>query len=195
MSHFFLDDNPLGLDGSIEVATMLSIICESCQMISLERCQLAVSTMDNAAYSARGVGLQLCTMPRLSQSELLYMSGNNFTGEGIYILAGFMCMSPLVTCLKCDHCGITSSDFKRLLVVLSEFNLSFCTIHNHLRQWDLKDNEIDDQGVIALMEYLPTLFPCLGPNAHKIQLDNNLVSDETLECLQGEQKKREKVDH
>ena len=99
ISHFFLDDNPLGLDGSIEVAKML--IYDNCQIIS----------------------------------------------------------------------------------------------HNHLRLWDLKDNEIDDQGVFALMEYLPTLFPCLGPNAHKIQLDNNLVSDETLECLQGEQKKREKVDH
>ena len=102
-------------------------------------------------------------------------------------------MCPLVMYLKCDQCGITSSDFKRLLVVLSEFNLSFCTIHNHLRQWNLRDNEIDDQGVIALMEDLPTLFPCLVPNAHEIQLDNNLVSDETLECLQGEQRKQEKV--
>lgn len=186
-SHFILDDNPLGLDGSIEVAEMLSI-CDNCQMISLERCQLAV---DNATYSVRNVGLQLCTMSQLSQTGYLRLSGNNFTGDGVYVLAGLIHICPLVGCLECDHCGITSSDFKRLLIVLSEYHV----ICSQLRQWNLKDNEIDDQGVFALMEYLPTLFPSLGPNAHEIQLDNNPVSDEALECLQGEQKKQEKVDH
>ena len=62
-----------------------------------------------------------------------------------------------------------------------------------LRQWNLKDNKIDDRGVTKLIEYILSLFPALGPNAHEIHFDNNPVSDEVLECLQGEQKKKEKV--
>lgn len=191
-SQFLLDDNPLGLDGTVEVAKILSM-CSSCQTIELERCQLALNTMDNTAYTVRDIERQLCSMSQFSKIGFLRLDGNNFTGEGIYILAGFMYMCPLVCCLTCDHCGITSSDLEQLLVVLTEFKLSFYVICSQLRQWKLNNNEIDDRGVTALMEHLPALFPALGPNAHEIQLDNNPVSDEILECLQGKQKKREKV--
>ena len=95
ISQIFLDDNPLGLDGTVEVAKVLSM-CSSCQIIELNRCQLAVSTVDNATCTARDIGLQLCSMSQPSQMQILNLTGNNFTGEGIYVLAGLMFKCPLV---------------------------------------------------------------------------------------------------
>lgn len=186
-SQFFLDDNPLGLDGTVEVAKMLNM-CSNCQTIQLERCQLAVNAIESAT-GTKDIGRQLCSMSLFNPIGILRLSGNNFTGDGIHILAAFMYMCPLVQCLTCDHCGITSSDFEQLLAALLELKV----ICSQLMQWDLKDNEIDDRGVIALIEHLPTLFPALGPNAHKIKLENNPISDEVLQWLQGEQKKKEMV--
>ena len=188
---FLLDDNPLGLDGTLEVAKILSM-CGVPHAIELNECQLATNTVAGKIHTARDVGQQLCNMSQRSPIGILRLSGNSFTGEGIHILAGFMHLCPFLQCLVSDHCGITSNDFKQLLALLTDLKLS-SEICSHLRQWNLEDNKIDDRGVTDLIEHIPNLFPALGPNAHEIRLNNNPVSDEVLEWLQGEQKKREKV--
>ena len=190
LSQFFLDDNPLGLDGTLEVAKMLSM-CDISQAIELKGCQLAISTVAVKTHTAKDIGQQLCSMSQRMHSPIgiLHLSANGFTGEGIHILAGFMHLCPFLQCLKCDYCGITSNDFKQLLALLTDLKVSSPEICSCLREWNLENNEIGDSGVTALIEHLPNLFPELT----KIQLNNNPVSDEVLEWLQGEQKKREKV--
>ena len=76
----------------------------------------------------------------------LYLSDNSFTGENIYILAGFICLCPHLKSLTCYSCEITSNDLKKLLLELSEQNVSLLNVES----WDLSKNRIGNKGVSTL---------------------------------------------
>ena len=109
------------------------------------------------------------------------MNGNNFTGEGVYILAGFMHLCPCLKTLISIECGITSGDLKLLLDKLKSLPHSY---FSELAVWFLNDNEIDDSGVSALMDDHPSMFPSL----RYVDLMNNPVSGEMKERLLKELK-------
>ena len=103
------------------------------------------------------------------------VDNNNFSGDGIHILAAFMYVCPYVERLFCRSCGITSDDLKQLLVLISELRLKL----PYLYLWDLNNNDIDDNGVCALIQH-QSMFPKL----RYISLDGNIqISPGMLETL------------
>ena len=104
-----LSDNPLGLEGTVAIGRMLS--SNHCQphSVNLSKCELttaggglpnndSLNLGDSISGEAvRDVGQQLCQMPQNNNITFLNLNGNSFTGEGIYILAGFLYLCP---CLK-----------------------------------------------------------------------------------------------
>ena len=77
--------------------------------------------------------------------------------------------------LDCDKCRITSNDIFTLLSHLKFHDIQL----KCLKRWDLQDNSIDDDAVNTLITYLPSVFPCI----EDIDLDDNLVSTETVKKL------------
>ena len=198
-----LSENPLGLEGTVAVCRMLcSSHCHQLHSINLSSCELTTTqgglpttavdcppntdTLNPMHISCKTVGQKLCQMPQNSHITWLELNDNSFTGEGIHVLAGFMylclCLENLYTC----DCGITSDDLIWLFDKLKSSNSSsnLCT---KLERWSLGDNQIDDSGVLALMDHLPSLFPRLWTHQHS-DLDNynNPVSSETMKRLNEE---------
>ena len=196
-----LSNNPLGLEGTVAIGRMLS--SSHCQLdtVNLSRCELTTArggllNTDSgntiSGEAVRDVGQQLCQMPQSSTIGSLYLDGNSFTREGIYILAGFMHLCPCLIILYTRHCGITSDDLIWLLDKLTQLKSSSPSLCSELMSWSLNNNQIDDGGVSALMDHLPSLFPCLscglvsGIQYSKILLHNNPVSSEMMERLKEE---------
>ena len=199
-----LSDNPLGLEGTIAVCRMLgSNHCHQLRSVILSSCELTTTqgglpatavdcppnndtlNLDNTTHmSCKAVGQQLCQMPQNSHITWLDLNDNSFTGEGIHVLAGFMhlclCLKNLYTC----DCGITSND---LIWLFDKLKSSFSNPCTKLERWSLGDNQIDDSGVLALMDHLPSLFPHLWTRQYS-DLDsyNNPVSSETIKRLNEE---------
>ena len=173
-----LTNNPLGLEGTRAVLRILSSdhFMASTVHLTLSGCQLttaALNVTDSDYVNAVDVQ-QLLYSQLLQVDAICYIeiNKNNFSGEGIHILAAIMYMCPSMVELDCQYCGITSDDLKQLLSLLK---LKFLL----LRQWDLRDNDIDDGGVLALIRCL-SLFPFL----RIVDLDGNIhVSPEMLETL------------
>ena len=194
-STMFLNDNPLGLESTIEVGRMLSSI--HCREVYLCRCKLTaaasgpLNTDSGSTLSLEVIGQQLCQMPQNDNIRELQLNGNSFTGEGIHILAGFMHLCPYLKCLCTYDCGITSDDLMWLLDILTLFKSSSTGLCSKLKSWHLGNNQIDDRGVSALMDHLLSLFPCLG----KYILDNNLVSSEIKKRLKGKLRERREVSY
>ena len=57
--------------------------------------------------------------------------------------------------LYCWSCSLTSSEIIKIVHHLKNSS------HKNLRKWDLYNNSIDDEGVNALIENIPQLFPKL----------------------------------
>ena len=162
-----LTNNPLGLEGVVSVVRILSSDHFQANGINLSGCQLMIGSVTNPDFS----GLQL----QANATKWLKIDNNHFTGEGIHILAAFMYVCPSLEVLICRNCGITSNDLKQLLVQLSGLNLkSLC-----FGSWFLTDNDIDDDGVSALIEHL-SMFP----NLDYVNLEGNIqISPGMLETL------------
>ena len=197
-----LDDNPLGLEGVAALGRMLSNTFCQLWVLSLCRCQLTIpasrflgtnhdSDIDNAAVGI--IGEQLL---QKNTTEFLYLNGNSFTGEGTHILANLLYLCPSLQYLHSSHCGITSNDLKQLLDQLTTFRKSSnipCCIK--LESWDLRNNQIDDGGAIALMDHLSSLFPKLGYSWIKscVGLSGNHISSEVMRRIREEMKQRREV--
>ena len=163
-NHFSLANNPLGLEGVIEVVKILTSDHFEAQNIDLSGCQLTTAGGSATNHDLNAVGVQqlVCSQQLQATDSYYYITSfaiddNNFSGEGIHILAAFMyaCQENIKE-LSCRSCGITSNDLKQLLILLSELNLVF----SDLNMWDLSDNDIDDVGVLALIQH-PSIFPAL----------------------------------
>ena len=182
MEWLVLSDNPLGLEGTVAVGRMVSSRHCRLQGVSLRKCGLTTVgfglpntgplNLGTSTISCEALGQQLCQMPQNSTIASLNLDGNSFTGEGIHILAGFMHLCPLLKRLFTRDCGITSDDLIRLLDKLTQLSHT-----SKLRDWYLSNNQIDDRGVSALMDHLPSLFPHLGCKDYDyISLSNNPIS-------------------
>ena len=185
VSGFMIDDNPLGLQGTVAVGRILSSSNVHLEHLSMGTCQLTTIGGDVPNVGSEGnnvtgesvidVGQQLCQMTQNTTVVSLYLNGNRFTGEGIHILASLMHLCPCLRILFSGDCGITSRDLKWLLNRLTDLKSSSPSGYS-LHYWELGNNEIDDSGMSTLMDHQPSLFPCLDPG--DIRLGNNPVSGE-----------------
>ena len=187
VSRLSLDTNPLGLEGAVAVGRML--MGNHCQLhiVTMSRCALTTaggrlpSNSDhNCTISCKGIGQLLCQMPQSTKIGHIDLSGNSLSGEAIHILAGFMHLCPCLGILSTDECGITSDDLISLLGMLK----SFPKVRRKLSTWSLCNNQIDDRGISALIESIPSLFPRIGYYEESIiDIKINPVSGEMMERL------------
>ena len=189
-----LDNNLLYLEGVMALVRFLgSENFQACDL-TLSGCRLTTigggnthtfSRSPNFDKSITCVGIRewICSDGIKANSiERLRLSDNSFTGEGIHLLAGFMYLCPQLRVLYCNDSEITSDDLKRLLLLLSQPNLI-------LETWHLCSNNIDDDGVSALIEQLP-MFPSL---THIDVKNNKHISPEMNRKLEEICKRRQKV--
>ena len=159
--YFVLDNNLLRLEGVIAVVNIFVSDHFQASSIYLSGCQLTTAggiATNPDCLNAVDVQRLICSQrlqTTCSFNEFV-VDNNNFSGEGIHILAAFMYACPCMTYLYCQSCGITSSDLKQLLILLSELTLKLPYLHG----WHLDDNDIDDRGVSALTQHL-SVFPKL----------------------------------
>ena len=186
--YFTLAKNPLGLEGIIDVVKILISDHFQAGYIDLSGCQLTTAggSATNHDLSAVGVQQLICSQQLQATHSSLMIDNNNFSGEGIHILATFMyaCQENVYE-LSCRSCGITSNRFKQLLVLLSELKI----ISSCLYSWDFSNNDIDDDGVSALIQHL-SMFPALSST--DINLNGNIqISPGMVEALNEELRARE----
>ena len=159
-----LTENPLDLEGAEAVVRLLSNEYFLAEDVYLSFCELTTAEGDSAhsisphsgESSMTCVGFRewICENEiKADGVEILRLRYSKFSGEGIHVLAGFMHLCPQLRSLDCIDCNITSNDLKQLLSLLSQSNLN-------LKWWDLGGNNLDDDGVSALIEHFP-MFPSL----------------------------------
>ena len=151
-----LVNNPLKLDGVTTVIQMLISDHFQADSVYLSGCQL--TTAGGSATNALDVQHIICNQ-QLQATYVInefVINNNNFSGEGIHILAAFMYVCPYTKALFCKKCGITSDDLKQLLVLLSELRLK-----TYLFGLNLMGNDIDDDGMSVFIQYL-SIFPNLS---------------------------------
>ena len=198
-----LSDNPLGLKGSIAVARIISSShWQALSWIGLSRCELTTAGINLSSTESlntissvteRDIEHQLYQMPQSSSISVLDLSANSFTGEGIHILAGFIHLCPCMKLLNTIYCGITSDDFIWLLNKLTQLKSSSFNHCSKLETWHLENNLLDDIGVSALINHLPSLFPrltCKPFRFHSTSLHGNPVSSEMKKRLEEESRRR-----
>ena len=123
-------------------------------------------------------------MPQSSTITNLILDDNSFTGVRIDILVGFMHLCPCLQSLCTGNCGITSDDLRVLFNKLTQFEPSL------LSSWKLNSNQIDDNGVYALIDHL-LIFPSLWVlQSDKFWLSDNSISSEAMKKLDEELKRR-----
>ena len=162
------------------------------KVLSLDNCQLTEVTSDDC-LRVEDLGQRLCGMSPCYSLTHLYLDNNSFKGSCIDVLFGFMRLCPNLTVLSSSQCEISSEDFKQLLLKLNEIKqvLPQC-LFPLLLSWNLSGNNIDDSGVAAILEHLPSLITCsaLGCN---INLEDNPTSSEMVTKLNKELEKHQEV--
>ncbi len=117
----------------------------------------------------------------------MYLNGSNFSGTaGTLLLAKLLQAFQSLEEFDCSDCSLTSADIIMLIPHLKSANM----ICKNLDTLYLSNNCIDDEGVMALTECLPELFPSLDDfyfsfQRYGIALSGNPVSEESiLMCMQ-----------
>ena len=184
-----LNNNPLGLEGTIAVGRILSSSHCELHCFNLSRCDLTTAGGSADSISCEAVGRQLCQMPQTSTIGQLDLNHNSFTGDGIHILAGFIHLCPGLENLTTRDCGLASDNLIWLLDKLKSSSPGLCS---DLNKWALCDNQIDGRGVSVVIDRLP-LLPCLwcdgfmfynNPAAHNKEMMERL--EEELKILRRE---------
>ena len=161
-----LADNPLGIQGAQAIGELLSSNgfrqLPVLHMLKLSRCQLASLTSTDSKYLdetkvINSVVRQLNLLPQNNTIRVLYLDGNRFTEQGVYILAGFIQLCSCLVYLSTRECGITSDDLGQLFDWLSQHKIS----SKSLGEWCIASNDVDDKGAYFLIEHMPSLFPHL----------------------------------
>ena len=179
-STFCLDSNPLGIEGVVAISKMLTTSFCHLRELFLSNCQLTTNIASQTSSSFLSIGSDTCVAVKDVRQQLyqmfqnstinkLVLSENDLSGEGIHVLSGFLYLCRCLVFLVIKHCQINSSDLKLLLKQLMELKLS-CTDLNMLI---ISDNKLNDSGVSALLDHLPSLFPSLK----YLALDGNPVSN------------------
>ena len=201
---FHLDCNPLGLEGTRIIGTMLGSGHCQVKTLSLEGCQLTTdlsndslngsdNAVDNAAI-CEDIGKDLCQTPACTTITHLYLDHNRFTKEGVQILVGYISLCPTLRVLSTCFCTITSDDLSQLLDRLIQLKSSHPNLFDTLLAWHLSDNEINDTGISVLIKHLqtPSPFP-YSKLSQRIYLQNNPISDNMMEKMEKELERRHKV--
>ena len=211
-----LSQNNLSVPGTCAIGiTILGKNYCRLETLKLSKCQLTSSKCDHQSSGKflneeklREVEQKLCQMPPNSTITRLYLQENNFNGERIHILSSLMVLCSHLKYLNSTHCQINSDDLKKLLNRLNERKSSFPNLCLQLRSWNLDNNQLDDSGVSALLNDLPSLFPqvwkgrvvrvrslsgsriIFGPG---VTIKNNSISREMTMRVKAEMQKRIKV--
>ena len=169
-----LSNNPLGYDGLLAIFKMLS--SETCPITELSLGNTDLTITDNTDNQCQSLNTSNVFGPVLDSSRLtkLHLHDNNFSGDRALILAECVRVCKSLKRLYCWNCFLTSSEVINILDHLES------TTHISLCWWDLSDNSIDDEGVNALIERLPRLFP----NLKDIGCKKNFVSGEVQKRLE-----------
>ena len=190
-----LRSNPLGLKGAQAVGKMLATGDYHPTTINLSRCRLTTNNIgeadlpsNNATESLEGnvlrveaIGRQLCDLPRNESVICLTLDGNNFSGERVHILTGFMCLCVKLHELSSCCCRITSDDLSTLVTKLESLQSSSSSYCRYLHSWRLSGNEIGNDGVLALDEVVTSnsLFSVMSMD--NVELYNTpMLTDEVL---------------
>ena len=169
--HLKLNNNPLGLNGVLNIGKLLSTNCCNIHLLNLSKCELTTPNtflpQQDGFYSTkiseeiRNVGKQLFQLPQNRIITTLCLKENDFSCERIYILSGLMYLCPSLKVLDTSYCQLKSDDLKVLLSQLSHLEASSTSVCSVLCEWDLYKNEIDDTGYLAMIDLIPSLFPNL----------------------------------
>ena len=186
-SELYLDGNPLNISGAVAIGKVLS--AKHCQFsrLSLSNCKLTtiggtfLHKEDISDRVVDGVGHHFCHMPQNNALIRLNLDDNNFSGQGVHVLIGFLHLCPNLQWLSTNGCGITSDDFVELFVKLNELKSShrltkFC---KDLQSWYLGCNKIDNHALSVVLDHLPSLLPSI----QTIFLHNNPISVAMMEQL------------
>ena len=171
-----VNNNPLGYDGLLALFQMLW--CQNCLIQSL---QLRNTDCSNPTQSRSNMPpTKLLSTEALGLGPPIYMESNNFSGDKVCVLEECIRVCRSLQVLWCINCHLSSAEIIYLITYLTSSGNS----HSNLERWYLDNNSIDDDGVTALIESIPELFPCLT----RLNLCDNPVSDEAKKrldtCLQ-----------
>ena len=170
----YLSKNNLGLPGLCSVVENIPL--------RLTKSDLSATHLTTSFHSESQYTVT-CEMMNINPNSLTIMSLNNsnFSGTaGTLLLAKFLQAFPYLKYLYCWNCSLTSADIIMLIHHLKSANV----ICKNLNRLDLSDNSIDDEGVMALTECLPELFPRLkglvNYQAGRVDFRGNPVSEELI---------------
>ena len=176
-------NNPIRYNGLLEIFSMLR--GESCPITSLNLGNTDLTIPVKQYYNLEQLTTTRVNLgPMLDSSRLrsLYLGDNKFSGDNVLLLAECMRLCKSLQRLLCWRCSLTSTEVIILLGHLKSCGSS----HKSLREWDLNNNSIDDEGTTALIDSLPELFPRL----ESVSLSGNPVSGEVKERLKKLQEVR-----
>ncbi len=151
LRRLILSDNNLGLPGLCSVVENIPLELDD---IELRATHLTTSFHSESQYTVT------CEMLNLHPNSLttMYLNGSNFSGTaGTLLLAKFLQAFQSLEEFDCSDCSLTSADIIMLIHHLKSANV----ICKNLDTLYLSNNCIDDEGVMALTECLPELFPSL----------------------------------
>ena len=173
LDHLDLSENPIRYDGLLAVFRMLrSRIFPFLKILDLSQTDLTTVTTVSHYRNIllpNSANLLNCGPSFESRLTKLDLSDNNFSGEKVLILAECVRVCMSLKTLDCFGCSLTSVEVTALLDHLEHSGVS----HKKLLRWWLNDNSIDDEGVNALINRIPKLFPILW----KVTLEGNPVRD------------------
>ncbi len=163
-----LSNNNFGLPGLRSVVENIPL---GLNVIELGATHLTTSFHSESQYTVT------CEMLNLHPNSLttMYLNGSNFSGTaGTLLLVKILKAFQSLKLLDCSDCSLTSADIIMLIHHLKSANV-VCN------SFDLSNNSIDDEGVIALTECLPELFPSLESlDEDGVNLYGNPVSEELI---------------
>ena len=198
LSDLDLNNNPIGYDGLLAIFRMLR------SRSKLFNTTLNLAYIDLTTFVTTESQYHNILLPNTfnvlnlgpsfeSRLTNLTLNDNNFSGDKVLILAECVRVCLSLRNLHCWNCSLASSEVTALLDHLKHSGVS----HKSLEWWDLSDNSIDDEGVNALIESIPKLFPCLVdvnaliknipklfPSLELVLLYGNPVSDEVNRRLE-----------
>ena len=170
-----LSVNYLGLPGLCSVVENIPLLLKC---IVLSRTHLTKSFHSESQHAIT------CEMLDVHPNSLktMYLRGSNFSGTaGTLLLSKFLQAFQSLKDLDCSDCSVTSADIIMLIHHLKFANV----ICKNLNRLDFSNNSIDDDGVMALTECLPELFPSLenfnfSYQGDGVDLCGNPVSEELI---------------
>ena len=179
--HLSLSGNPIGYDGLLTIIRMIrSKACPLLIYLDLGNTNLttSVNTLSNYQDVLLPTTNSVFNLGPPFENRLtnLFLFENNFSKDKVFVLAECMQFCTWLTLLSCWSCSLSSTE----VIVLLDHLQSCGGSLKLLRSWELHYNTIDDDGVNAIIENLPVLFPVLK----KVNLSNNPVRNKVKKRLE-----------